>query len=135
MMLEGLQPCTLALIPAGGFLDLARFRTSAIAMAITVAIAMPTLDELGVDLFGTIKALAVIAIIGKWHELLEFLAEADTRRPFIKVEDVVDGPLRLDIDQLIVTTPSPMRAPVLICASSLRPWIVAETSSNLWSPG
>ena len=107
IMIEGLQQRTLALVPARCFLHLARFRASAVAMTIAVAVAMPTLDELGVDLVGAVEAPAVIAIIGKWHELLEFLAEADTRWPFIEMEDVIDGPLRLDVDQLIVTTPQP----------------------------
>jgi hypothetical protein len=105
IMIEGLQQCTFALVAARCFLYLARFRAGAIPMAIAVAVAMPTLDELGVDLFGAIEALAVIAIIWKRHELLEFLAEADTCRPFIKMEDVIDRPLRLDVDKLIVTTP------------------------------
>ena len=107
MIIVGLQGWTLALVPACCFLNPPRFRTSTVAMTITVAVAMPTLDELGVNLFGPIKALAIIAIIGKWHELFEFLTKANTRRPLIKVEDVVDGPLRLDIDQLIVTTAQP----------------------------
>ena len=105
IMIEGLQQRTLALVPARCFLHLACFRASAVAMAIAVAVAMPTLDELGVDLFGAVETLAVMAIIWKWHELLELLAEADARRPFIKMEDVVDGPLRLDVDEFVVTTP------------------------------
>src|SRR4029450_4731080 len=80
MMIEGLQQRTLALVPARCFLYLARFRTGAGAMAVPVA--MPTLDDLAVDLFGAIEALAVIAVVWKRHELLEFLAEANTRRPF-----------------------------------------------------
>src|SRR5882724_1922978 len=104
IMIEGLQQCMFALVSARCFLYLARFRAGAIAMAIAVAVAMPTLDELGVDLFGAIEALAVKAIIWKRHELLELLAEADTRRPFIKMEDMIDGPLRLDVDEFVVTT-------------------------------
>src|SRR5215475_15165245 len=102
-MIEGRWQRTRLLVAARGFLHRPSFRASAVAMAVTVAIAMPALDEFRIDLFGAVETLAVIAIIREWHELLELLAEADARRPLIEMEDVVDGPLRLDVDEFVVT--------------------------------
>src|SRR5262245_44317220 len=95
------------LIAPRRFLHLPRLRAGSITIAIPVTVAMPTFHELGIDLFGTIEPLAVIAIIRERHEFLELLAEADARRALIKMEDVVDGPLRFDLDELIITTPQP----------------------------
>src|SRR5688572_24380421 len=61
-----------ALIAACRFLCMTRFRpvTIPVAMAVTV----PVLDELGVDLLQTIKAFAVVSLVREWHEFFKLFA-------------------------------------------------------------
>src|ERR671923_284705 len=82
------------LIAARRLLDLARLG----ARPVAVAVAMPALDELDVDLFGAVEPFAVVAIVRERHEFFELLAEAQARRPFVEVEHVVDGLLGRDLD-------------------------------------
>ena len=92
-----------ALIAARRLLRVARLGARPIAVA--MAITMPALDELGVDLVLTVEAFAVIAIVREGHELFKLLAEADARWPFVEVKHVVDGPLGLNIDEFEFAAP------------------------------